>query len=108
MGSISPEEAGRPCRLAILECGKPPVDARARYGTYGGMFKALFIQNPNMGTGSFIAQTHYVYEDKPTYPKLSEIDALLITGSSKLNQYTGGRKFNFEDRKVIEIRDHYS
>ena len=83
MGSIT-SQGGTHCRrIAILECGTPPPGAHARYGTFGAMFEALFIQNPGTGPGKFISEIYHVYEDNAFYPDLKDVDAILITGSSR-------------------------
>ncbi|EXJ94826.1 hypothetical protein A1O1_03224 [Capronia coronata CBS 617.96] len=74
MGSIF---APAPIHLAILECDTPQPGARARYGTYGGMFEALLQRDPKQ-----IAVTKWqVDQDDAEYPDIASIEAVLMTGS---------------------------
>jgi hypothetical protein len=87
MGSIDPSDYPSTIRLAIFECGIPLPLARERYGTYGGMFEALFAaqQSPKTtATEKKITFSKYpVDRDEAEYPDLSEVDVILMTGSSK-------------------------
>jgi len=77
-----------PLRIAVLECDTPQPRCNERYGGYGGLFKELLLA----GTEAYAKETG---QPKPTldvskydvvneehYPKLDDIDAILITGSS--------------------------
>jgi len=82
MGSIA---SPPPIRLAIFECDTPLDDARARYGTYGGMFEALFLRDPKKPQMSdrFAVTKWKVDQNDADYPEADAIDVILITGSSK-------------------------
>ncbi|KAM5433449.1 hypothetical protein McanMca71_002118 [Microsporum canis] len=78
----------RPIRLAILECDHPLPQTEAKYGRFGGVFKALLRQSaeslnqpsivdPEVGLD--ISEYDIVKGD--VYPALEDIDAVLITGS---------------------------
>jgi hypothetical protein len=77
-----------PIRIAILECGTPPGNTVVKCGGYGGVFEALLrsgakaLDRPETidpQSGLDISKWN-VMEDR--YPKLEDIDAILITGSS--------------------------
>lgn len=89
MGSIDPPDCPPTVRLAIFECGTPLPLAKGRYGTYGGMFEALFSaqQNPKApATEKKITFSKYQVDyEGAEYPDLDEVDVILITGSSKFS-----------------------
>ncbi|CCC07015.1 hypothetical protein SMACR_01038 [Sordaria macrospora] len=78
-------------RLAILEADTPPAGTHARYNGYRGVFTHLFtraLASPSQEPlSSYLTITaHDVVNISPSdpyanYPFLSEIDAILITGS---------------------------
>lgn len=75
-----------PLRIAILECDTPLDGTRAKYGSYGGVFKALLdagadaLGHPNLSSKQGLELTYWdVVQDK--YPSLDLIDAILMTGS---------------------------
>ncbi|KAK1775952.1 class I glutamine amidotransferase-like protein [Copromyces sp. CBS 386.78] len=74
-----------PIRLAILEADTPPAGTHARYNGYRGVFTHLFtraLTSPEQPFSSFLTITaHDVVNNLSDYPSLSEIDAILITGS---------------------------
>lgn len=90
MGSIGlSEHQTNPIRLAILECDTPFPQARARYGSYGGMFEALFLNNPKAGPTDLVLFTKYwVDRDDAEYPDMEDVDVILITGSSECLPYS--------------------
>lgn len=80
----------RPLRIAVLECDALPPDADARYNGYGGVFSALLtasakaLNQPDRldpETGLEISKWDIVNGQE--YPRLEDIDAVLLTGSSK-------------------------
>jgi hypothetical protein len=78
-----------PVRLAILECDTPLPNTKAKYGGYGGVFEKLLnsgaraLGRPDSEVGLQISK-YDVVSDLENYPKLDDIDAILITGSSAL------------------------
>ncbi|KAK3339497.1 class I glutamine amidotransferase-like protein [Neurospora tetraspora] len=80
-----------PLRLAILEADTPPAGAHARYSGYRGVFTHLFtraLASPEHPLSSYLTITAHdvVNNISPSdpygdYPSLSEVDAILITGS---------------------------
>jgi hypothetical protein len=79
-----------PLRIAVLECDAPPADSNARYGGYHGIFSLLLKQSARaLGhpdkldpeTGLDISRWDVVYAQE--YPRLEDVDAILLTGSSK-------------------------
>lgn len=75
-----------PLRIAILECDTPLPNTEAKYGGYGGVFEKLLrsgagaLRRPDLGKGLQISK-HQIQLDPENYPKLGDIDAILITGS---------------------------
>lgn len=78
-----------PLRIAVLACDTPLNGIKARFGKYGGMFDVLLhksveaLNRPDLidpKTGLDIQVWDVVNGDQ--YPKLEDIDAILITGSS--------------------------
>jgi hypothetical protein len=79
-----------PLRLAILECDTPLPETKKKFQGYGGVFeflltsggKALDRADFDVNTGLEISRWQVELEpDK--YPDPENIDAILITGSSK-------------------------
>ncbi|KAJ5312338.1 hypothetical protein PENANT_c011G05694 [Penicillium antarcticum] len=77
-----------PLRIAVLECDTPLDSINRQYNGYGGVFRTLLtasakaLNQPeklNPETGLEITAWDIVNDDK--YPKLEEIDAVLLTGS---------------------------
>ncbi|KAI0841409.1 class I glutamine amidotransferase-like protein [Hypoxylon sp. FL0890] len=103
----------QPVRLAILEADTPVPGIKAKYGSYGGVFRHLFEQacatlNPPQPLSAQLDISHHdIVNDLDAYPDPETIDAILITGSKysayendewiiRLTQYTrrcleGGR-----------------
>ncbi|RMZ89700.1 hypothetical protein DV736_g3094, partial [Chaetothyriales sp. CBS 134916] len=81
MGSIE-----RPLRVAILECDSPLPHTQAKFGGYGGVFQALLrsgaklLERPDPEHG-FDFSNHQIETDPESYPSLSDLDAILLTGS---------------------------
>lgn len=95
--------APSPIRLAILEADTPLAKTRAKYGGYGGVFTSLLhkgadaINIPrgqldisgwdvvNAGDGQEGGDEHlggqYDWKRRRGYPKMEDVDAVLITGS---------------------------
>jgi hypothetical protein len=80
-----------PLRIAILECDIPLPRTKERFGGYGGVFEYLLKQgatalnDPSLDPESgFKISKWQVEQDPSRYPQLDDIDAILITGSSKL------------------------
>jgi len=76
-----------PLRIAVLECDTPLDRTRSVYGSYGGVFKALLASGAKAlaeDTGTKPVEldiTTYDVVAAETYPKLEDIDAVLLTGS---------------------------
>ena len=83
MGSFQP-----PIRLAILECDTPLPNTKAKFGGYGGVFQYLLksgakqLGRPDPEHG-FEFSNHQIEADPENYPRLEDVDALLLTGSSE-------------------------
>lgn len=86
-----------PLRIAILECDTPVPPVVAQYGTYGQIFTKLFSQaadtlsttpsplgqlpHPTNFSRADLHLTTYDVVTKQEYPDLSDIDAILMSGS---------------------------
>lgn len=76
-------------RIAILECDTPLDKVLNKYGSYGDIFTALLKQASAEVTAEGTKKvqvecTSYDVVTKQEYPEdLSELDAILMTGSSK-------------------------
>ena len=87
-----------PIRLAILEADTPLNNTRAKYDGYGGVFGALLQASAeDIGDSNVIdpqsgldISMWNVEEHPDRYPKMEEIDAILITGSSTPPQKGAG------------------
>jgi hypothetical protein len=83
MGSFQP-----PLRVAILECDTPLPNTKAKFGGYGGVFQFLLksgaekLGRPDPEHGIKFSN-HQIEIYPENYPKLEEVDALLLTGSSE-------------------------
>lgn len=77
-----------PLRIAILECDTPLENTQAKYGGYGGVFKALLsraadaLGNPDISSKNAFEFSVFDVVNKQEYPDLDNIDAVLLSGSS--------------------------
>ena len=74
-------------RIAIIECDNPAFSSINRRGNYGGIFSALLkAAAPQAGLKEEQLQfsVHNVVENTTDYPKLEDVDGVLLTGSSRL------------------------
>lgn len=89
-----------PIRIAILEADVPIGAARAKYGSYGGVFTSLLhkaadasdlprerlhitgwdVVNPD-GGGDEDMGGEWAWKRRSGYPGLGDVDAVLVTGS---------------------------
>ena len=83
-----------PLRIAILECDTPAPDIKDKFGGYGPIFATLLkasadaLEQPELISskkGLELSWFDVVGEQK--YPRLDDIDAVLITGSSEFRIY---------------------
>ena len=80
-----------PLRIAILECDTPLDNTRAKYEGYGGVFKQMLGRGadelgfPGLSSTEGLDLKMYNVEQQKVYPRLEDIDAILITGSSMFN-----------------------
>lgn len=80
----------RHLRIAVLECDEPIGKTKEKYGGYGGLFKELLENGverypelygekaPGLEVSKFD-----VVNDMEAYPRLEDVDAILLTGSSE-------------------------
>ncbi|KAH7324668.1 class I glutamine amidotransferase-like protein [Stachybotrys elegans] len=81
MGSAAPSQ---PIRLAVLETDTPQPKTNAKFGGYGGVFRALLAASAGDGdalASRFSVTAHDVVRETGSYPDLDDVDALLLTGS---------------------------
>lgn len=75
-----------PLRIAVLECDTPLDNTKAKYESYGGVFKkflkasAVVLGGLNPDTDLVISK--YDIVNGTEYPNLEDVDAILLTGSS--------------------------
>jgi hypothetical protein len=78
-----------PLRIAILECDTPLEGTRTKYGGYGGVFTALLhsaadgLGRPDVSSTRGLELSIFDVVGKQEYPDLDNIDAVLMTGSSR-------------------------
>lgn len=80
-----------PLRIAVLECDTPLPQTHEKYGGYGAVFKILLEKGVDaLGQPDVITSrrgldiTYYDVVTKQEYPKPEAIDAVLLSGSSKV------------------------
>jgi len=77
-----------PLRIAILECDTPVPDTDKKYGGYGGVFTALLkssadsLRQPGLSSTEGLVLSAYDVVTKQEYPRLEDVDAVLLSGSS--------------------------
>lgn len=75
-------------RIAILECDEPVGKTKEKYGTYGGLFTKLLrkgaskLAESDHGKKADLDISSWDIVNKEAYPKLQDVDAVLLTGSS--------------------------
>lgn len=86
-----------PLRIAVLECDTPLPNTRAKYGGYGGVFEALLqagadaLDMPDVISSKKGMQiTKYDVVNAELYPNVDNIDAVLLTGSRRLENLFSG------------------
>lgn len=79
-----------PLRIAILECDTPLPNTNSRYGGYGGVFRTLLTasakalnQPGGLDSDIELDLSRWDVVNNTEYPKLEDIDAVLLTGSSE-------------------------
>ena len=76
-------------RIAILECDEPIGKTKERYGGYGGLFQELLehgathLAERTGGKKAELDISKFDVVNKDVYPNLEDVDAILLTGSSK-------------------------
>jgi hypothetical protein len=87
--SFHSTEMKPPLRIAILEADTPPDDIVARYGRYGKVFRTLLenaadsLGRPDFSKDDLVLSAYDVVSEQK-YPETDDVDAVLISGSSKL------------------------
>lgn len=78
-----------PLRIAILECDDPFPTVKEKLGTYGDIFTELLKAGADAyGHPDIVSSKHGIeyssfdVVEKQEYPKLEDVDAILLTGSS--------------------------
>ena len=85
-----------PLRIDVLECDTPTPNTNAKYGGYRGVFESLLkssaraLEQPErLNPDTDLEITGWDIVNGEEYPKLEEIDAVLLTGSSAFLPYSG-------------------
>lgn len=76
-----------PLRIAVLECDTPVPKANAKYHGYAGVFTSLLRKsaralNDKLDPESGLEISRFDIVNGTEYPKLEDVDAILLTGSS--------------------------
>lgn len=72
-----------PFRLAILECDTPVPNVVKERGSYGSVFETLLSKGVAQRSDNLnFCVLKYDVVQQQKYPDLSDIDGILITGSS--------------------------
>lgn len=78
-----------PLRIAVLECDTPVPKANAKYHGYAGVFTSLLrksaraLNEPDkLDPESGLEISRFDIVNGTEYPKLEDVDAILLTGSS--------------------------
>ena len=79
-----------PIRIAVLECDTPVPKVDAKYHGYGGVFTSLLrksakaLNEPEkLDPDSGLELSRFDVVNEAVYPKLEDVDAVLLTGSSR-------------------------
>ena len=86
-----------PLRIAVLECDEPQGRTKEKYGGYGNVFKELLENGANSlaqadsGKAPELDVTKFNVVNEEVYPKLENVDAVLLTGSSMCHTPFGSR-----------------
>ena len=78
-----------PLRVAILECDELIGETKRKYGSFSNLFYLLFaagvvrLQQNSSREGHEIVESSYDVRLERNYPLLGDIDAVVLTGSSK-------------------------
>lgn len=76
-----------PLRIAILQCDTPPPDVVAEYGKYDRIFTTLLeaaAEGLGLSPKQDLVLSAFDVVSAQEYPDLENIDAVLISGSSRL------------------------
>lgn len=76
-----------PLRIAILECDTPPPPVVEKYGQYGRIFTTLLESAADalgLSPEQDLELSVYDVVTAQEYPDLDKVDAVLISGSSRL------------------------
>lgn len=81
-----------PLRIAVLECDTPIGNTKAKYGGYGGLFEELLIKGADEvrrdDGGKQVPELDvrkYNVVDEELYPRLEEVDVVLLSGSREFS-----------------------
>lgn len=79
----------RHLRIAVLECDEPVGKTKEKYGGYGNLFKELLENGVEEYPGLYgekapeLEVTKFDVVNTDNYPRLEDVDAVLLTGSSR-------------------------
>jgi hypothetical protein len=77
---------GNPLRIAVLECDEPAPAAKAKYGGYGGLLETRLKAGAKLLdhiSPENLVVTKWDVVKAREYPKLEDVDAVIISGSRK-------------------------
>ena len=79
-----------PLRIAVLECDTPPAATNSKYGGYRGLFASLLKESARalgqperLNPETDLEITGWDVVNGEEYPRLEDVDAILLTGSSE-------------------------
>ena len=84
---MSSSTTSSPLRIAILECDTPIGRTKEKYGGYGNLFKELLqngVEEVRTRDGVEVPELDvrkYDVVNDELYPKLEDVDAVLLSGS---------------------------
>lgn len=102
--SSSPASSS-PLRIAILECDTPIGKTKEKYGGYGNLFKELLhngakeVREKDGVEVPELDVRKYDVVNEEAYPKLEDVDAVLLSGSRECFS------FSFVDAIVVGDRE---
>jgi hypothetical protein len=96
-----------PLRIAVLECDTPIGNTKEKYGGYGNLFKELLHngvkevrEKDSIEVPELDVRKYDVVNDE-LYPKLEDVDAVLLSGSREFCA-SGGESHGVENGWLMD------
>lgn len=90
-----------PLRIAVLECDEPIGRTKEKYGGYGNLFKELLENGAEqLSEKPELDVTKFDVVNTEHYPKLEDVDAILLSGSRRFSSGEGLRRVGWLRRCV--------